>query len=55
MSLGPTASGRQTAMTSITIRNLDDSVNARLRVRAAYHKRSMEDGARKILEDALTD
>ena len=29
-------------MTSITIRNLDDDVKTRLRVRAASHGRSME-------------
>jgi antitoxin FitA len=41
-------------MASITIRNLDESITARLRVRAAHHKRSMEDEARQILADALT-
>jgi len=29
-------------MASITVRNLDDEVKARLRVRAAEHDRSME-------------
>lgn len=42
-------------MASITIRNLDESIKTRLRVRAAHHKRSMEDEARKILRAALTD
>jgi antitoxin FitA len=42
-------------MASITIRNLDESIKTRLRVRAAYHKRSMEDEARKILRAALAD
>ncbi len=42
-------------MASITIRNLDESIKARLRVRAAHHKRSMEDEARKILRAALVD
>jgi len=41
-------------MASITIRNLK-SINARLRVRAAHHKRSMEDEARKILRAALAN
>lgn len=42
-------------MASITIRNLDDSVKARLRLRAARHGRSMEDEARDILRVALAD
>lgn len=40
-------------MASITIRNLEDSIKARLRVRAASHGRSMEDEARTILRAAL--
>ena len=36
-------------MASITIRNLDDDVKRRLRVRAAEHGRSMEEEAREIL------
>lgn len=40
-------------MASITIRNLDDSVKARLRVRAARHGRSMEAEAREILKSGL--
>jgi plasmid stability protein len=40
-------------MASITIRNLDDDVKARLRVRAAEHGRSMEDEAREILRLAV--
>lgn len=40
---------------SITIRNLDEPTKARLRVRAAYHKRSMEDEARNILRAAVAD
>ena len=40
-------------MASITIRRLDDSVKARLRVRAASHGRSMEEEAREILKAAL--
>ena len=42
-------------MASITIRNLEDSVKARLRVRAAHHGRSMEDEARDILRSALAE
>ena len=40
-------------MASITIRNLDDDVKMRLRVRAARHKRSMEEEARMILRKAV--
>ena len=40
-------------MASITIRNLDDFVNMRLRVRAAENHRSMEEEARLILRDAV--
>ena len=36
-------------MASITIRNLDDDVKRRLRIRAAEHGRSMEEEAREIL------
>ncbi|MDE2979634.1 MAG: plasmid stabilization protein [Gemmatimonadota bacterium] len=42
-------------MASITIRNLDDEVKTRLRVRAAEHHRSMEEEVRIILRDAVTD
>lgn len=41
-------------MATMTIRNLDDDVKARLRVRAAQHGRSMEEEARSILRAALT-
>ena len=41
------------AMASITIRNLDDDVKTRLRVRAAEHHRSMEEEARLILREAV--
>lgn len=37
-------------MASITIRNLDDDVKRRLRIRAAEHGRSMEEEAREILK-----
>ena len=40
-------------MASITIRNLDDDVKTRLRVRAAEHHRSMEEEVRIILRDAV--
>jgi plasmid stability protein len=40
-------------MASVTIRNLDDSLKARLRIRAAEHGRSMEEEARVLLRDAL--
>ena len=40
-------------MASMTIRNIDDSLKARLRVRAAERGRSMEDEARDILRAAL--
>lgn len=42
-------------MASITIRNLDDGLKARLRVRAAHHGRSMEDEVRDILRVALAE
>jgi plasmid stability protein len=40
-------------MASLTLRNLDEEVKARLRVRAAEHGRSMEDEARHIIREAL--
>ena len=40
-------------MASITIRNLDEPLKARLRVQAAIHGRSMEDEARDILRTVL--
>jgi plasmid stability protein len=40
-------------MGTMTIRNLDDDVKARLRVRAARHGKSMEEEARNILRSAL--
>ncbi|BAC89618.1 FitA-like ribbon-helix-helix domain-containing protein [Gloeobacter violaceus] len=42
-------------MASITIRNLDEPLKERLRVRAAQHGRSMEDEARDILRTALAE
>ena len=40
-------------MASITIRNLDDDVETRLRTRAARNERSMEDEVRLILREAV--
>jgi len=40
-------------MASITIRNLDDELKRRLRIRSAQHGRSMEDEARDILRTSL--
>jgi plasmid stability protein len=39
---------------SMTIRNLDEKLKARLRVQAAKNGRSMEDEARDILRSALS-
>jgi antitoxin FitA len=41
-------------MASMTIRNIDEALKARLRVQAAKHGRSMEDEARDILRTALS-
>ena len=41
-------------MASMTIRNIEDQLKSRLRVRAAAHGRSMEDEARDILRTALS-
>ena len=40
-------------MASITIRNLDDEVKTRLRMRAAEHGHSMEEEARTTLREAV--
>ena len=40
-------------MASITVRNLDDDLKRRLRIRAAINDRSMEQEAREILKAAL--
>lgn len=42
-------------MATLTIRDLDDTVKARLRVRAAHNGRSMEAEARAILGAALAE
>ena len=41
-------------MASITIRNLQDGLKRRLRIRAAHHGRSMEEEVRQILNSVLT-
>lgn len=41
-------------MASMTIRNIDEQLKARLRIAAARHGRSMEDEARDILRIALS-
>ncbi|MGE0748054.1 MAG: plasmid stabilization protein [Rhodospirillales bacterium] len=41
-------------MATMTIRNIDDRLKARLRIQAAQHGRSMEDEARDILRAALS-
>lgn len=41
-------------MATLTIRNLDDDLKARLRVEAAQNGRSMEEEARSILRQALS-
>jgi len=40
-------------MASITIRRLDETLKARLRMKAARHGRSMEEEAREILRNSL--
>jgi plasmid stability protein len=42
-------------MASITIRNLEDDLKRRLRVRAAEHGRSMEEEAREILRNVVSE
>lgn len=42
-------------MATITIRNLDEDVKTRLRVRAKANRRSMEEEVRIILRDAVKD
>lgn len=42
-------------MASITVRNLDDGLKRRLRIRAAENGRSMEQEARDILRAALEE
>lgn len=42
-------------MASITIRNLDEGLKRKLRLRAATRNRSMEDEAREILRSVLSE
>jgi plasmid stability protein len=42
-------------MSTLTVRNLDDGLKARLRVRAAENGRSMESEVRAILRSTLVD
>lgn len=42
-------------MATLTIRNLDNQLKARLCIRAARHGRSMQDEARDILRTALSE
>lgn len=41
-------------MASLTVRDLDDEVKRRLRLRAAHHGRSMEAEVRAILADSVS-
>jgi antitoxin FitA len=43
------------ALAAVSIRNLDERVKERLRVRAARHGRSMEAEIRAILTDAVSE
>lgn len=42
-------------MAAVAVRNLDDQVKERLRMRAAAHGRSMESEIRAILAEAVTE
>ena len=44
-----------TALAAVSIRDLDDRVKDRLRIRAARHGRSMEAEIRAILTDAVSE
>ncbi len=41
-------------MATMTIRNIDEALKSRLRIRAAMRGKSMEEEARDILRDALS-
>lgn len=41
-------------MANLSIRRLDDDTITRLRIRAAHHRISMEEEARRILRQAVT-
>lgn len=49
------ANQEETAMATLTIRNVDAALKARLRVRAAQHGHSMEAELRRILEETLPE
>lgn len=40
-------------MTSLLIRNVDEALHARLKARAAEHRRSLEEEARELLRSAV--
>lgn len=42
-------------MATLTIRNLDEALKRRLRVRAAQHGRSMEEEVREILREVVSE
>jgi antitoxin FitA len=42
-------------MAQFIVRNLEEDVKARLKRRAAHHKRSMEEEVRHILRDAVKE
>jgi antitoxin FitA len=44
----------RSTMGSLTIRNLDDRVKEKIRMRAAKHGRSMEEEARRLLDLAVS-
>lgn len=44
---------RGIAMASVLIRNVDDTLHARLKARAAAHHRSLEEEARELLRAAI--
>jgi plasmid stability protein len=46
-------SNKEMPMAQFIVRNLEDDVKARLKRRAAHHKRSMEEEVRHILRDAV--
>ena len=52
-SIASTLRGGRSMVANITVRNLDDEVQRRLKQRAAEHGRSMEAEARSILTAAL--
>jgi plasmid stability protein len=49
------AIGEVMVVSAVSIRNLDDRVKERLRIRAARHGRSMEAEIRAILTDAVSE